>query len=395
MPLILDALCLARDDAPVRRLIDALGTEPVETTERRIGEPAVLSQHLLFGSGGEIVLHDDAVVAVILHLAPTPSAPRGLDAAEWLPGVDNDATFADFKATFDVPWRFADGDRYFVLEAAYLRPEVREARGPSSRRPAAGGVHRGRSEGDVPPGRRGLPGVPRTDRAHRRRVLRSGRTVYALVAGVEAGVLKESSGAVSLADLRLLHASALMERVESQVTCTACGRVACLTLYRDAPPTFGYHPLDAAMRRPLEAIPPVEEWGDADRIAEVRDAMRYVDHEPGLWFLVEQHGDLYLDSRYTISSMADDSCLIRLDEAERQEYHEAGRDSLTELARRIDRSGPHREASPFHRRNLLRHPDGGKTTPPRSVAAIAGHTWLARQKQAAAQQAQSASAKDS
>ena len=395
MPLILDALCLARDDAPVRRLIDALGTEPVETTERRIGEPAVLSQHLLFGSGGEIVLHDDAVVAVILHLAPTPSAPRGLDAAEWLPGVDNDATFADFKATFDVPWRFADGDRYFVLEAAYLRPEFVK--------------HGGRRAGDLQRVAFTVDDPKETCRPAdedcpvcRELIVRTGDgsfdldgTVDALVAGVEAGVLKESSGAVSLADLRLLHASALMERVESQVTCTACGRVACLTLYRDAPPTFGYHPLDAAMRRPLEAIPPVEEWGDAARIAEVRDAMRYVDHEPGLWFLVEQHGDLYLDSRYTISSMADDSCLIRLDEAERQEYHEAGRDSLTELARRIDRSGPHREASPFHRRNLFRHPDGGRDYSAEVRAAIAGHTWLARQKQAAAQQAQSASAKDS
>lgn len=394
MPLILDALCLARDDAPVVRLIDALGPEPVEVTERRVGEPAVLSQHLLFGSGGEIVLHDDAVVAVILHHTPTRFAPRGLDAAEWIPGIDDDATFADFKAVFDVPWRFADGDRYFVLDAAYLRPEFVKHGG---RR--AGDLQRVVFTADDPkdtcrpvdedcPVCRDL--IVRADDGS----FDAEGTVTALLAGIGAGALKASSGAVSLADLRLLHASALMERVESQVTCTACGRVACLTLNRDAPPTFGYHPLDAALRRPLEAIPPVEEWGDAARVAEARDAMRYVDHEPGSWFLVEQHGDLYLDSRYTITSMADDSCLIRLDEAERQEYREAGRDSLTGLARRIDHSGPHREGSPFHRRNLRRHPDGGRDYSAEVGAAIAGHTWLARQKQAAAQRAQSAAAAD-
>jgi hypothetical protein len=394
MPLILDALCLAREDTPVVRLIDVLGPEPVEISERRIGEPAVLSQHLLFESGGEIVLHDDAVVAVILHLTPTRFAPRGLDAAEWILGIDDDATFADFKAIFDVPWRFADGDRYFVLEAAYLRPEFVKHGG---RR--AGDLQRVAVTADDPkdtcrPADEDCPVcrdlIVRADDGS----FDVDGTVTALVAGVDAGVLKAPGGAVRLADLRLLHASALMERVESQVTCTECDRVACLTLYRDAPPTFGYLPLDAALRRPLEAIPPVEEWGDAARIAEVRDAMRYVDHEPGSWFLVEQHGDLYLDSRYTITSMAEDSCLIRLDEAERRDYHEAGRDSLSELARRIDRSGPHREESPFHRRNLLRHPDGGRDYSAEVRAAIAGHTWLARQKQAAAQRALSASAGD-
>lgn len=394
MPMILDALRGRRDDTPVRRLIDAFGTDPVATTERSIGEPAVLSQHLLFESGGEIVLHDDAVVAVILHLTPTSFAPRGLDAAEWIPGIDNDGTFADFRAIFDVPWRFADGDRYFILEAAYLRPEFVKHGG---RRP--GDLQRVAFTVDDPkemcrPADEDCP-------VCRELIVRTGDgsfdvdgTVDALLAAVEAGILRESNGAVRLVDLRLLHASALMERVESQVTCTACGRVSCLTLYRDSSPTFGYHPLDAAMRRPLEAIPPVEEWGDAARIAEARDAMRYVDHEPGLWFLVEQHGDLYLDARYTINSMADDSCLIRLDDAESRQYLEGGRDSLTDLARRIDSSGPHREGSPFHLRNLLRNPDGERDYSAEFRAAIANHTWLARQKQAAAQRAQTAATAD-
>jgi len=90
--------------------------------------------------------------------------------------------------------------------------------------------------------------------------------------------------------------------------------------------------------------------------------------------------------------MIDDSCLIRLDDTERRQYREAGRDSLTDLARRIDGTGPHREESPFHLRNLRRYPDGGKDYTTELRAAIANHTWLARQKHAAAQRARIASA---
>ncbi|MDF2507378.1 MAG: hypothetical protein K0Q52_1237 [Microbacterium sp.] len=394
MQLILDALRGNRDDAPARRLIEAFGADPVETTARRIGEPAVFSRHLRFASGGEIVLHDDAVIAVILHLTANPFTPRGLDAAEWIPRIDNRATFAEFKAVFDVPWRFADGDRYFILEGAYLRPEFVKHGG---RRP--GDLQRVAFTVDDPkdtcrPADEDCPAcrdlIARTEEG----AFDVDNTVSSLLSGVGTGVLTEARGAVSLDDIRLLHASALMERVESQVTCTACGRVACLTLYRDSSPTFGYVSLDAALRRPLEAIPPVEQWADAARIADARDAMRYVDHEPGSWFLVEQHGDLYLDARYTINSMVDDSCLIRLNDAERRQYDEAGRDSLTALARRIDSSSPHREESPFHLRNLLRHPDGGRDYSAEFRVAIAGHTWLARQKQAAAQRVRAASASD-
>ena len=44
--------------------------------------------------------------------------------------------------------------------------------------------------------------------------------------------------------------------------------------------------------------------------------MRYVDHEPGAWFLLEDEGVLYLDARYSHSAVIDDSALIRLDESE-------------------------------------------------------------------------------
>jgi len=394
MQLIIEALGMPQGDAAVTDLIAAFGTGPAETDAYRIGEPVVVSRHLRFGSGGEIVLHDDAVVAVILHLTPTPFAPRGLDLAEWIPGLDNSATFADFRASFDVPWRFAEGDRYFVLDAAYLRPEFVRYGGRQ-----AGDLQRvaftvADPKDTCRPAHDGCPVcrelVARTENGS----FDPDGTIQRLVDGLETGVLTNGDAPVPLADLRPLHASALLERVESQATCTACGRVACLTLYRDFPPTFGHHTLDAALRRPHEAIPSVEQWGDAARIAAAGEAMRYVDHEPGSWFLVEQHGDLYLDSRYTVSSMIDDSCLIRLDDSERREYREAGRDGLTDLARRIDTSGPHREGSPFHLRNLRRYPDDARDYSAELRAAIADHTWLAGQKQAAAQRARAASAAD-
>jgi len=391
---LLEALGAGPEDEPARRLIEALGGGPVEAHERRVGEPAVLSRHVRFGSGGELVLHDDAIIAVILHIAPTLFAPRGLDVADWIPGVGNDATFSDFKKVFDVTWRFAAGDRYFVLESGYVRPEFVK--------------HGGYRAGDLQrvvvtvddPGRTCRP-ADEDCPVCRDLIVRRGDgsfdvecTVDALRAAVGAGQLEEQRGVVPLADLDLLHASALMKQVESQVACSACHRVACLTLYRDAAPTFAYYPFDIAMRRPLEAIPPIGEWGDAARIAEAQGAMRYVDHEPGSWFLVEQKGELYLESRYTINTMADDQCVIRLDDSERRRYRDDGRDYLTGLARAIDDSSPHREDSPFHLRNLLRHPDGARDYSEEVRAAIANHTWLARQKQAAAQRMRAEPAAD-
>jgi hypothetical protein len=44
--------------------------------------------------------------------------------------------------------------------------------------------------------------------------------------------------------------------------------------------------------------------------------MRYVDHEPAAWFLVEDDGIHYLDARYSYSALIDDSALIRLDDTE-------------------------------------------------------------------------------
>lgn len=386
LQMIVDALAMGADDESVRRLADASGGAPVEEHERRVGEPAVLSRHLLFAPGVELVLHDDALIAVILHLAPTPLVPRGLDVADWIAGVNNDATFSDFQKTFPATWRFAAGDRYFVLESGYVRPEFVKYGGSR-----AGDLQRVVITAEDP----GLACRPADEDCPTCRdlVVRTGDgsfdvdgTIDALIAAVDAGELTEQQGAIPLADLRLLHASALMTQVESQATCTTCRRVACLTLPREGRPTFGYYPYDAAMRRPLEAVPPVEAWGDAGRVVRARDALRYLDHEPGSWFLVGHDDDLYLESRYTISSMAEGSSLIRLDDAERRQYRNSGHDYLTDLALAVDSSGPHKEGSSFHSRDLFRHSDGARDYPEEVRAAIANHTWLARQKQAAAQQ---------
>jgi hypothetical protein len=109
-------------------------------------------------------------------------------------------------------------------------------------------------------------------------------------------------------------------------------------------------------------------------IAQDGTGARYVDHEPGTWFLVELQGVLHLDARYTYSAVIDDSALIRLTDAELESYRSGGHDYLTTLADRIHRSAPYRDTSAYHRRDLYRGSDG--TEYRRAVsAAIADHTW--------------------
>ncbi|MBZ2196564.1 hypothetical protein [Occultella gossypii] len=200
-----------------------------------------------------------------------------------------------------------------------------------------------------------------------------------LAAALAAGLLTQDAHWVRLTDLRPLHASGLMEWVESQLACTTCKRIICFTLFRDSPPTFAYYVMNDAMQRPLDAIPPGEQWGDATRIAQERDAMHYVDHEPGAWFLVEQQGTFYLDARYTINSIADDSALIRLAGSELVAYQDGGHDYLSDLAGRIQNNGPHRQGSPFSPRDLFRGPDSKKYRTA-VTAAVVNYTWLARQR---------------
>jgi hypothetical protein len=107
--------------------------------------------------------------------------------------------------------------------------------------------------------------------------------------------------------------------------------------------------------------------------------MQYVDHEPAVWFLVEQDGVLYLDARYSYSAIIDDSALIRLDDAELEVYRAGGHEALTELARRIHDSAPYRDESPYYTRNLYRGPDA-KAYRTAVTAAVVNHTWIAQQR---------------
>ncbi|SDD77533.1 hypothetical protein SAMN05216270_107173 [Glycomyces harbinensis] len=381
--MILEALCLSEEDPAVRRLAGAFGGGPATVRERLVGEPARRSRRLRFASGGEIIVHDAAVVAVLLHLAPTPGAPRGLDLSDWIDGADNDATLDDLKKALEAPRHFAGmGTPYFTLDGGYARADFKDRRGWNDAGNLLGitvtveqpGLACGPDDDDCPAcadllvRTSGSGGGVDVD-----------ATADALTAALTAGLLTEDAHWVKLADLRPLHASGLMERVECQLTCTACRRIICFTLFRDSSATFGYHVLNDAMRRPLEAIPPVEQWGEEARIAQEDDAMRYVDHEPGAWFLVEKQGGLFLDARYSYNTMLDDSALIRLDETELKSYRARGRDAISALAKRLADNAPYKEESPFHQRDLFRGP-GGKQYREAVTAAIVNHTWLAQQR---------------
>ncbi|CAM3528004.1 hypothetical protein OCAE111667_14150 [Occultella aeris] len=380
---MLDALSLPEADPATRRLVDALGGEPVAVNERPVGEPAIRSRRLLFAPGVEMILHDDSVVAVLLHLAPALLGPPGLDLSEWIAGVGNDATLKDLKQAMGVPLHFAGiGVPYFAVDGGYARFNFRGNRGWNDAGNLVGVT--------ITVDRPGLACRPEDDDCPScsdllvRRSDSDGGvdvdgTTRSLAAALRAGLLTQDAHWVRLIDLRPLHASGLMARVESQLACTTCKRIICFTLFRDSAPTFGYYVMNDAMRRPLGAIPPVEQWGDATRIAQERDAMHYVDHEPGAWFLVEQLGVLYLDARYVITSMADDSALIRLDGSELEAYRGGGHAYLSDLATRIHDNGPHRENSPFSQRDLYRGPDANRYREA-VTGAIANHTWLARQR---------------
>ncbi|MGR0158609.1 hypothetical protein [Paenarthrobacter nitroguajacolicus] len=127
MPLILDALLGSDEDPPVRRLIQALGGEPASAKERLVGEPAYQSRRLQFASGVEVILHDDAVVAVVLHAAPTEFAAHGSDLPAWIPGINHGATLEDLKKAIDAP-RYVTS-MGFTLDGAYAVPTFKDHRG--------------------------------------------------------------------------------------------------------------------------------------------------------------------------------------------------------------------------------------------------------------------------
>lgn len=382
LPLILDALALSEQDPEVQALIDMLGGEPVHVTERPIGAPAYRSTRMLFASGGEIILRDDAVVAVLLHLALAPPATRNIDLAQWIPPARNDATLDDLKAAIGAERVWAGfGTPYFAVDGGFVRADFRDRRGWND----PGNLVRIAVTVEQP----GLSCAPDDDgcplcsdllvRTADDGGVDVAATTQALTSALDTGDLTEDLHWVRLTDLKLLHGSGLMEHMESQLTCTSCRRIICFALHRDAPATFGHYALNDARQHPLEAIPPVELWGDEARLAADRDAMHYLDHRPGAWFLVEQNGEAYLHARYVVNSMVDASALIRLDDSELAAYRAGGHDYISELATRINDDGPHRDHSPFRSRDLYRGPKAG-TYKDAVTAAIVNHTWIAEQR---------------
>lgn len=384
LPLILDALSLSENSQAVRSLADAFGGEPVDVRERRIGEPGYLSKRLKFASGGELILQDDALCAVLLHLTAMSTTPSGIDLSEWLGRASNKATLDDLKQILPSTYRFTGkGDWYFPLDGGYARFSFDRERGWKN----PGSLQRVVLTVEQP----GLECNPEDDDCPtcsgilvRKRASDTGidieETISKLAATIEAGLLAESVYWVKLSDLQPLHASGLMERVESQFTCTTCKRVLCLTMYRDAPATFQYASMNEARMHPLEAIPPVQQWGDEARIAEARDAMHCIDHRPGGWFLLEQHDVLYLDARYSSGPVIDGSVLIRLNESEVDAYQGGGHEYISQLATRIDRSSPYRDTSPYYERNLYRG-EQAKQYGKAVGEATVNLTYIARQRQ--------------
>ncbi|MGO2750073.1 MAG: hypothetical protein ACTIA6_08485 [Pseudoclavibacter sp.] len=382
LQMILDALALAERDPPVQRLIETLGGEPAAVAERSFGEPATRSRRLRFESGGELVLHDDMLVAVLLHTRPTRAAATAIDLSEWIEGASNSATLDDLKRVIDGRRRFAGfGTPYFELAGGYARSEFKDHRGWNDPGNLLALVFTVEQPGlTCRPEDDGCPSCSEVLVRDEAGEVDVAETVEAIADAVTEGRLREDASWVGLADLLPLHASGLMERVESQLTCQTCRRILCVALAQDGEAELSYLALNEARRHRLGAIPPVEQWGDAARIAEERDAMHYVDHEPGRWFLVEQGEQLYLDARYVVTSMVDDSALIALDGHEVEQYRLRGRDYLAELAERVHDGSPHREESPFFARDLKRGPEGGAYREAVNRA-IVNHSWLAQQRQ--------------
>lgn len=386
LPVILQALGQSETSTAVGELVDAWGPEPSAIREQTAGAPVRRVRRLLFDSGGEIVLSNDAVVAILLHLHQPGSATRGLRLADWIAGTRNDASLDDLARALARPAHpVPEAAPYFAIDGGYLQPSFKPGR-PWRKK---GGLVRITVTSTNPaltpmpkdvdcPTCSGL--LVRSD--HGPHGVAVDATLGQLTSALAAGLLTEDPARVRIADLRPLYDSGLMDRPESQLTCTSCRRVLCFTLVRGGAPTFDYYVWGDAVRRPREPIPPVQQWGDAARIAQAQNELQYVDHARGGWFLLRQRSDLYLDARYSSSGIIDDSVLIRLDESECEAYRTGGHDYLSDLAMRIQNSSAFLAQSPYYPRDLYRSTDGKRYR--REVsAAIADHTWMAERRREA------------
>ncbi|MDK0523868.1 hypothetical protein [Streptomyces sp. ML-6] len=351
-----EALLMAEGDDAVRRVIDLLGSNPV-ISEFEVGAPAHHDRYLTFRSGGEIMLRDGAVAAILFHVQPTEAAPSGFTGLGTLiPGLSRDASKSQVEEALGKPITgrtgpnptYSVGDGFVKVfydgwakkdepgrlkllqvtaEDTYARTDPADERCTGCAAmlirtaPAAGGV-------DVD------------------------ATIAALRAGVAAGRLRRTHNRVALGDMLRLHDSGLMEHVEAQLGCTVCHRHIFFALHRDADPTFEHLSLDDARRRPPERVPPVEQWGDAARIAREAQRPERIATDGNSWVLFAMGEHLFMNARCWYSAV-EGTRLIRLDAAEMRQYERDGEAYLSRLQEAINRTWTSSD-DPWRSRDLTR-----------------------------------------
>ncbi|MET9921952.1 hypothetical protein ABZZ04_33515 [Streptomyces sp. NPDC006435] len=349
-----DALLMAEHDDAVRRVIDLLGSNPV-ISEFEVGAPAHHDRYLTFGSGGEIMLRDGVVTAVLFHVRPGETAPSGFTGLGTLiPGLSRDASKSQVEEALGKPitgrtgpssthsighgfvkvfydgWAPKDEPGHLKLiqmtaEDTYAGTDPADERCPG----CAGTLIRAAS----------APGGVDVD-----------ATIAVLRAGVAVGRLRRAHNRVALDDMLRLHGSGLMERVETRLRCTICHRNIFFALHRDADPTFEYVSLDDASRRTPERVPPVEQWGDAARIAREAQRPERIATDGNSWVLYAVGEQLFLNARCWYSAV-DGSRLIRMDAAETRQYERDGEAYLSRLQEAINRTWTSSE-DPWRSRDL-------------------------------------------
>ncbi|MFJ2900024.1 hypothetical protein ACIO87_34790 [Streptomyces sp. NPDC087218] len=336
-----DALLMTEHDDAVRRVVGLLGSDPV-ISEFEVGAPAHHDRYLTFGSGGEIMLRDGAVTAILFHIQPTDAAPHGFTGLGTLiPGLSRDASKsqveealgepvtgrvgpntthsvgAGFVKVFYDAWARKDAPGRLKLiqltaEDTYAGTDPADERCPG----CAGTLIRAAS----------APGGVDVD-----------ATITALRDGAAAGRLRRAHNRVALGDMLRLHDSGLMERVEAQLGCTICHRHILFALHRDADPTFEYVSLNDTYRRTQEKVPPVERWGDAARIAREAQRPERIATDGNTWVLYAVGEHLFMNARCWYSAV-DGSRLIRLEAAETRQYERDGAAYLSRLQEAINRT---------------------------------------------------------
>ncbi|MCX4970707.1 hypothetical protein OHA98_39335 [Streptomyces sp. NBC_00654] len=336
-----DALLMPERDDVVQRAIGLLGSNPA-ISEFEVGAPAHHDRYLTFGSGGEIMLRDGEVTAILFHVQPTEAAPRGFAGLSTLiPGLSRDASRSQVEEALGAP--------------------IVGRTGPNATYPVGGGFvkvfYDTWAEKDAPGHLKLIQMTAedtyaKTDPADERcpgcagMLIRTASasggvdvdaTITALRDGIAAGHLRQAHNRVALNDMLRLHGSGLMEHVEAQLGCTICHRHIFFALHREADPTFEYVSLNDTCRRPPEQVPPVEQWGDAARIARKAQCPERIATDGNTWVLFAAGKHLFMNARCWYSAV-EGSRLIRLKAAEVRQYEREGEAYLSRLQEAINRT---------------------------------------------------------